>query len=933
MNIERTMSCPPQLSVDSSGGSSEELCCERRRDSPAPLDLSSPNNEVSPVRSSSEMMRGGVDMSELVRKLSGQRQCNTDSSEGGHDDDEEEDEEGGAHDTITSLAGAHMLQKFSRIGSGRDRKFRGYKNKDLKGSITQLENLFKEDPLLEEDEKVIDDHEAGDSDSEDDVFTPPDGGYGWFVSLGAFIALFWTAGMVKSYGVLFSEMLMIWPDSISLASWIPAVMTTTALAMAPVASALCQRFNCRYVTALGSFLAFSGVTLSAVMPNLQCLFVTLGMLTGAGIGLATTPGIILTARYFDKRRSLANALCLSGTAAGSFTLPILMSHLLDWYGFHGTLLILGACLLNVCVSAALYRPLATHVIIIRNEERKKAKLDELKNKNITENPPDTNVSTVVDINKQVDDDSAEEKHNNNKDDSAVILDTRSEDGSIDIPPLSSSLPNNTLMGTPSSAHKFINDECSLAHNNKRNSLHSSFDSISMMSSVSQDYLEHGDGCSSSHWSGRNSPASSIPRNSVHIVDNAKSLSLRELALHQIGSHLSLYKSMFVGSGNSSKQSVVEEAGCRGDHKRIREAVSNLVNPRRSSYMFSIEDIMVDSTSVLKDSRHPSHAHLDRGETHRVVNLNRTQSAVGEIKSRKKSARTRFYSENTFDKAEGISRNSSFCQRSVAGARLELIGSSELFAASSSPRVDQKQTRKFTLQPVKSKENVKENVKESEKALIETKRHHILETVNKYIKLSLVKDPVFLLLTGSVMFMAVGVPHCLFFLPSHAKQIGLPSSNASYLLSISAIFDLAGRLSLGFILDLNLFPKYIGYALMMFISGVSALLLPSTETFTQVAICMGFNGLGSGGWFLMVPLLLAENLGVENIASSYGLARLFQSLTNFFGPILSGLMMDVTGSPNTSFYFMGTSMILGSLTILFLPLAQKKLEENKLKNNI
>merc|ERR1719471_1814370 len=151
-----------------------------------------------------------------------------------------------------------------------------------------------------------------------------------------------------------------------------------------------------------------------------------------------------------------------------------MSHLLDWYGFHGTLLILGACLLNVCVSAALYRPLATHVIIIRNEERKKAKLDELKNKNITENPPDTNVSTVVDINKQVDDDSGEEKHNNNKDDSAVILDTRSEDGSIDIPRLSSSLPNNTLTGTPSSAHKFINDECSLAHNNKRNSLHSSF---------------------------------------------------------------------------------------------------------------------------------------------------------------------------------------------------------------------------------------------------------------------------------------------------------------------------------------------------------------------------------------------------------------------------------------------------------------------------
>ena len=928
-NIERTASCPPQLSVEeSSGGSSEDVqhTCDldiKKNSIAVSSDRnqslsSSCQSELSPVKSSisGDMLRG-VDMTELVRKLSGQRQCNTDSSEGGHDEDEDdnEDEEGGAHDTITSLAGAHLLQKFSRIGSGRDRKFRAYKNKDLKGSITQLENLFKEDPLLEEDEKVIDDHEV-DTQSEDDVFTPPDGGYGWFVSLGAFLSLFWTAGLVKSYGVLFAEMLRIWPGNISLASWIPAVMTTTALAMAPVASALCQKFNCRYVTAMGSILAFSGVTLSAIMPNLQCLFVTLGMLTGMGIGLATTPGIILTARYFDKRRSLANALCLSGTAAGSSTLPILISYLLDQYGFHGTLLILGACLLNVLVSAALYRPLATHVIIIRNEERRKAKLADACN-NIN-----TDITPAADLNKQtVIDNVIEEQSNNNKKESIIILDNRSEDGSLDNMPLSSSLPANPMMGTPGSAHKFVNDECMLA--NKRNSIHSSFDSISMMSSVSQDYHDHGDTCSSAQWSGRNSPSINHQQPAPVILDNAKSLSLRELALHQIGSHLSLYKSMFIGSGQSSKQNVCED-GCKKEHRRMKEAVSNLVNPRRSSYMFSIEDIMVDSTSVLKDSRHPSHAHLDRGETHRVVNLNRTQSAVGEIKSRKKSGRQRFYSENTFDKEAGISRNSSFCQRSIAGARMELIGSSELFATNS-PKIEPKQTRKFTLQPVTSKENIE---KDQEKPNLEEKKHHISETINKYIKLSLVKDPVFLLMTGSVMFMAIGVPHCLFFLPTHAKQIGLPFTDASFLLSLSAIFDLAGRLSLGFILDLNLFPKYIGYSMMMFISGISAIILPSTETFTQVAICMGFYGLGSGGWFLMVPLLLAENLGVENIASSYGLARLFQSVTNFSGPILAGVFMDMTGKPDTSFYFMGTSMLLGSLLILLLPLAQRKGEERK-----
>ena len=866
------------------------------------------------------MVRGPVDMSELVRKLSGQRAGGGGGGGAESSEEEAEEEEGGAHDTITSLAGAHLLQKFSRIGSSRDRKqFRGYKNNDLKGSITQLENLFKEEVIDEEDEKVMEDPEEPDKEAEDDVFVPPDGGYGWFVALGAFNALFWTAGLVKSYGVLFSEMLSLYPGNIALASWIPAVMTTTALAMAPVASGLCQRFNCRYVTALGSVLAFIGVTLSAVLPSLQALFVSLGMLTGAGIGLATTPGIILTARYFDKRRSLANALCLSGTAAGSCTLPLLISALLDRYGFQGALLVLGACLLHVCVSAALYRPLATHVLIIRARQRA-----------LGSSPaPGPALAAAA----QPPAAAEVEASNNNKEAALPPLDPGSEAGCGEAP-LSSSLPAHTLLGTPCSAHRFLSEECSLAA--KRSSIHSSFDSISMLSSVSasQDCLDTdperdavfcpapapAPGTRARHVSSVGSVASTglTLQERRDSAGNAKSLSLRELALHQIGSHLSLYRSMLVGARPAQPPAAREDT-CA--HHKLREAAARVTSPRRSSYMFSVEDIMVDSTSVLKDSRHPSHAHLDRGETHRVVNLNRTQSAVGEIKCRKQSGRQRFYSENTFTKG-GLSRNSSFCRRSLAGARTELIGSTELHAASASASpVPGSRRGKFTLQPVVAAET--EAVTVAEARSLGDKSQHLLDTVNKYIKLSLVRDPVFILLTGSVMFMAIGVPHCLFFLPSHAKHVGLPVSDASLLLSISAIFDLAGRLSLGFILDLNLFPKYIGYSFMMFISGISAILLPSTQTFTQVAICMGFYGLGTGGWFLMVPLLLAENLGVENIASSYGLARLFQSITNFCGPILAGFLMDLTGNPSSSFYFMGTSMAIGSFIIMLLPSAIKK----------
>ncbi len=47
-----------------------------------------------------------------------------------------------------------------------------------------------------------------------------------------------------------------------------------------------------------------------------------------------------------------------------------------WFQFSGTMFILGGCMLHLCVSGALYRPLHVHVIVTRNERRRKQKLEE-----------------------------------------------------------------------------------------------------------------------------------------------------------------------------------------------------------------------------------------------------------------------------------------------------------------------------------------------------------------------------------------------------------------------------------------------------------------------------------------------------------------------------------------------------------------------------
>lgn len=110
---------------------------------------------------------------------------------------------------------------------------------------------------------------------------PPDGGYGWFVVFGAFFVQFWVAGLVKSYGVLFVEIMETFPSSTAaVASWIPAILSALCLALAPLSSALCQRFSCRTVVFIGGLFCACGLTLSYFATSLYHLLFTFGILTG-----------------------------------------------------------------------------------------------------------------------------------------------------------------------------------------------------------------------------------------------------------------------------------------------------------------------------------------------------------------------------------------------------------------------------------------------------------------------------------------------------------------------------------------------------------------------------------------------------------------------------------------------------------------------------
>ncbi|KAF2362374.1 Major facilitator superfamily [Trinorchestia longiramus] len=202
-------------------------------------------------------------------------------------------------------------------------------------------------------------------------FTAPDGGYGWVVVIAACMANTCINGFFKSYTVFYATIREAFPDSSAYhASWIPSLFAGLSLFTAPVAGALCQRFNSRSVVITGGCLCFCGLFLASFATSLNHLLVTLGLLTGLGGGFVTAPSILIVNKYFDKRRAFASGICMSGNAFGGFIIPPVVEFLLQEYGFRGTLVIMAAIQLNLVVAGFCFRPTTLHAIVQEKYRRK-----------------------------------------------------------------------------------------------------------------------------------------------------------------------------------------------------------------------------------------------------------------------------------------------------------------------------------------------------------------------------------------------------------------------------------------------------------------------------------------------------------------------------------------------------------------------------------
>ncbi|CAB1335841.1 unnamed protein product, partial [Coregonus sp. 'balchen'] len=185
-------------------------------------------------------------------------------------------------------------------------------------------------------------------------YTPPEGGWGWAVVVGAFISIGFSYAFPKSITVFFKELETTFDATPSQVSWISSIMLACMTNQQHPGEPLWQS---RPIMILGGCLSGSGLIAASFCNTVQQLYFCVGVIGGLGLAFNLNPALTMIGKYFYKRRPIANGIAMAGSPVFLSTLAPLNSWFFDQFGWRGSFLILGGLLLNCCVAGSLMRPI------------------------------------------------------------------------------------------------------------------------------------------------------------------------------------------------------------------------------------------------------------------------------------------------------------------------------------------------------------------------------------------------------------------------------------------------------------------------------------------------------------------------------------------------------------------------------------------------
>jgi sugar phosphate permease len=146
----------------------------------------------------------------------------------------------------------------------------------------------------------------------------------------------------------------------------------------------------------------------------------------------------------------------------------------------------------------------------------------------------------------------------------------------------------------------------------------------------------------------------------------------------------------------------------------------------------------------------------------------------------------------------------------------------------------------------------------------------------------------------------------------SQYLGL--QKAAMAVSITAAASITGRLVLGTFVD-RCEKRYVAMAC-FFIQGIAVLLLAFYHHVVLLYLCTFAFGLTMGSIIMLQSLIIGECFGIPSFATVSGTIGFFSMPGAAFGPMIAGVIFDMSQSYQTAFIFFASTSLLAMMAIIF-----------------
>ncbi|XP_048041749.1 monocarboxylate transporter 13 [Megalobrama amblycephala] len=186
------------------------------------------------------------------------------------------------------------------------------------------------------------------------------------------------------------------------------------------------------------------------------------------------------------------------------------------------------------------------------------------------------------------------------------------------------------------------------------------------------------------------------------------------------------------------------------------------------------------------------------------------------------------------------------------------------------------------------------------------------------ELSLLSHRGFITYTVAITFFNAGYFIPYVHLVAHSRHINFTEYQAAFVISITGVADILGRIASGWASDLG--KMRLPHMLVVWtgLLGLSLMLIPAAASYPGLLVVSVVYGFCAGAMTPLAFAVVPEIVGIERVLGGLGLLQLIESIGGLLGAPLSGWLKDYTGTYTASFITAGSFLLLGMLVTMTLP---------------